>query len=200
VNRLGLSAVVLAAGRSSRMGRDKALLPFGDTTALQRVVAASRAAGAEGIVVVIGPKADAIRDAALALDVRVAVTPDQKAGPIASLKAGLSEVPGDPAGVFVFPVDHPLVAEASLIALAQALARDRSRAVLFPRHGGRRGHPVLLGHQVLDEVLGLPRAATLRAVTLANEARNADVDVVDPWVVSDLDTPDDYQRALRSLA
>ena len=200
MNRVGVSAVVLAAGRSTRMGRDKALLPLGEHTALARVMAACRQAGAEGVVVVVAPKATAIRAAALALDARVAVTADQAAGPIASLKAGLGEVPGDPAGVLVFPVDHPLVQAATVTALVQALAEDRRRQVLFPRHAGRRGHPVLLGHGVLDEVLALPRDATLRAVTLRDEARNHDVDVDDPWAVADLDTPADYQRALQALA
>jgi molybdenum cofactor cytidylyltransferase len=199
VNRLPLGAVVLAAGRSTRMGRDKALLPLGNATALERVVAACRAGGAEGVVVVVSPTGDAVREAALALDARVAVTADQTAGPIASLKAGIREVPGDPAGVLVFPVDHPLVAGTTVMALVAALFRDRSRQVLFPRHEGRRGHPVLLGHDVLDEVLALPRESTLRAVTFRDEARNADVEVADPWVSCDLDTPEDYQQALRSV-
>jgi CTP:molybdopterin cytidylyltransferase MocA len=105
----------------------------------------------------------------------------------------------------ICPVDHPLISATTLRALAAALAgslnapREARHMVFLPVHGGRRGHPVCISRHLIDEVLALPAGATLRDATLKDPARIADVHVDDPWVLKDLDRPEDYESALQSL-
>jgi molybdenum cofactor cytidylyltransferase len=198
--RASLGAVITAAGASSRMGSDKALLRFGDRTALALAVSACRRGGVEGVVVVVSATGATVADEARRLGARVAINGNPDAGPLASVQAGLLEVPGDPAGCLVFPVDHamasPVVVETLACALADALEDGSRHTVFIPVHAGARGHPVCIAFRLVDEVLALPAGATLRDVTLRDPARIRHVEVDDPWVARDLDEQADYHRAL----
>lgn len=186
-------AVVPAAGKGSRMGADKALLELGGTAAIARIAASVRGAGIDRLVVVRARGAAALPDG-LGAEV-VAVDGD---GDMAdSLRAAEAMLPADCACVVVLPVDHALVA-ADTIAAVTALAQQPGRAIALPLFAQRPGHPVALRRAVFAELRNA--GATLRDVVRADAARVAAIATANPWVVADLDRPDDLRAARAHLA
>ncbi|NLH81633.1 MAG: nucleotidyltransferase family protein, partial [Phyllobacteriaceae bacterium] len=113
----GIGAIVLAAGRSSRMGRLKPLLPFGPDTVLAHVVGELRAAGIDDPRVVVGHHADETMLACAALGVRPVLNPDWDRGMFSSIRAGIASLPVDLAGTLLLPVDVPLVRASTFAAI-----------------------------------------------------------------------------------
>jgi len=191
-----IPAVVLAAGASRRMGRPKALLQLGGGTFVLAVVNALTRAGIADIFVIVR---DDTHDAiAAALPdtpaVRVVVNTRAEEGQLSSLITGLdtADAPGV-SGVLVTLVDVPLVTPATvrtLIARAGSSASPILRAV----HGGRHGHPVIFKREVFAALRGADPALGAKAVM--REIGVEDIDVDDPGILQDFDTPDDYRRLL----
>jgi CTP:molybdopterin cytidylyltransferase MocA len=196
-------AIVLAAGDSQRMGRPKALLEFDGRTALDLCVTACLEGGASEVVVVLGAEAEPIRKASRALlrssaPVRLVVNERHATGQTSSVQCALAEIP---AGAFlVFPVDLPLVDGSVVRALAEAYRkeRERSQRIFVAVHAKRRGHPVLFGERTRPGVLALAPEAPLHLVVRARPGRVVEVPVRSPEILRDLDTPEDYARALEA--
>lgn len=192
-----IPAIVLAAGRSSRMGRPKALLPLenGDTF-LSRIVRTLQAAGVEDVVVVLGHDAEAIAESMAATDlrVRVAFNREYDRGQLSSLLAGLNVVdrPGVQA-VLVTLVDVPLVSEATVRAVIERY-RETRVPIVRPRSGERHGHPLLIDRSVFDELRRADDAAGAKPVVRAHASDNGDVAVRDEGAFVDIDTTADYRR------
>lgn len=199
-------AVVLAGGRSSRMGQPKALLPAGAETFVGRIARTLRAGGAAGLVVV-APTADLAARigaalAGLAPPPRVVVNPDPDRGQLSSLLVGLDELErgaGDRRRVdaaLVTLVDVPLATAATVRALLDRYRRTRA-PVVRPARADRpgHGHPVLFGRALFAELRRADPAAGAKPVVRAHEAEAEDVVVDDPGAFTDIDTPDDYRRA-----
>ena len=207
-------AVILAGGRSSRMGRPKALLPAGGETFVGRIARTLRAGGA-GPLVVVAPGAELaarIRaalagHAGLAPPPRVVVNPDPDRGQLSSLVVGLDalELP-DADGravdaVLVTLVDVPLATPATVRALLERYRRTRAPLVRPARRDGPgHGHPVLFGRALFGELRRADPAAGAKPVVRAHEAEAEDVVVDDPGAFTDIDTPDDYRRAFGELS
>ncbi len=152
-----IPAIVLAAGRSSRMGRAKATLPIDDDdTFLTRIVRTFLAAGVDDVVVVVGHDAEPIAAsfAASGLPARFVVNPNYDRGQLSSLLAGLGVVdrPGV-AAVLVTLVDVPLVSEATVRAVVERYRRTRA-PVVRPTSGTRHGHPLLIDRGLFDALRG----------------------------------------------
>lgn len=194
-----IAAIILAAGASQRMGEPKALLRFRGTTFLETELEASRAAGIERRIVVLGPDAD---EAISRIDLSSVTTlrnPHPTTGPIGSIKLAITEVLNHPVeGVLVWHVDRPHVTVATVRALLDRFA-SRDAAIVVPEYRGRRGHPVLFGRAVFRELLDAPVAEGARAVVRADPSRVAAVPVDDPAVIEDVDTPEAYRNLLRSI-
>ena len=186
------AGIILAAGESTRMGTDKALLDYAGTTFLQRLIDLLLPR-ASPLVVVLGHNAEKIR-ATLAPhpDLQIVINENYPAGQLSSLQAGIRALPGDVPGALVTLVDHPAVAGSTLDLI---LERFRSGAppLLIPLHQGRRGHPVFFSRKLLNEILALPPAASAKQVVHAHEDEALYLDVADPGVLRDIDTPADYQ-------
>lgn len=188
--------IVLAAGRSRRMGRPKPLLPWGDTTALGAILRACAGAGIVDVRVVLGPDAPAIV-AGTGCDPRAVLvnpTPDA-GGQIGSLRLGLAAARAAGAdAVLAWPVDHPGVSAALVRRLVDAWRAGRP-PVVRPRVAGRGGHPAIFDAAVFSALLGADADEGARAIVEANRAHEASVDTDERAAVEDLDTPDDYARA-----
>ena len=179
--------IILAAGESSRMGADKALLDYHGSTFLEHLIGLFLPR-VSPVVVVLGHHAEKIR-AAVPPGVTCVVNTQYQQGQLSSLQAGIRAVPGD---ALVTLVDHPTVAPATI----DAILGHASASLVIPRYHGRRGHPVLFSRSLLDEILALPVSASAKQVVRAHEHAALYLDVDDPGVLHDIDTPADYQ-ALR---
>jgi CTP:molybdopterin cytidylyltransferase MocA len=190
-----LPGIILAAGRSSRFGRPKALLPAGATTFVGAVLSALAVGGIEEIVVVTRPG-----DSALASEVpraaraaRIVENPKDEAGQLSSLLAALDAVdrPGVD-GVLVTLVDVPLVTAAAVRALIAAHRDGPGAAILRATHRGRHGHPVIFTRETFAALRAADEGSGAKAVM--RQYGVLDVEVDDPGVVEDVDTPADYVR------
>jgi CTP:molybdopterin cytidylyltransferase MocA len=194
--RQDLAAVVLAAGYSRRMGAFKPLLPFGSTTVIERVIATIREAGVETIRVVVGWQADRLIPVLERSRVRWVMNERCAEGMYSSVQAGVQSLPTGVSAFFLLPGDMPLVQGATLIRLIAAWDA-RPGGIRYPCHEGKRGHPPLIAGAYIPEILRETPSSGLREL-LARHAEDArDIEVADPGILVDLDTPDDYQESLR---
>jgi molybdenum cofactor cytidylyltransferase len=193
--------LIPAAGKSRRMGRAKLLLPLGDTTVLERVVWAVRAAGVADIVVVVAPNtADIARLAASAGAHVVELakdTPDMRA----TVMHGLGWIanrfqPRADDGWLLLPADHPTVRPEVVRAL---LALGDERSIVVPTHAGRRGHPTWFAWLHAAELTAFSPDVGLNAYIRAHAEQTRQVSWPDAEILRDLDTPDDYQKLLDSI-
>jgi molybdenum cofactor cytidylyltransferase len=205
--RRAIAGLVLAAGESSRMGRDKALLPYRGRTFLETIIGKLREAGIDRLAVVLGHHAEIIRAAAgldsAAAGVEIVVNRDYRLGQTTSLQAGLgvfqkasagsrSPHPDDPAAVILCLVDHPAFDPATLTSLLATFERTAA-PVVIPTHGGRRGHPVLIARALFAELLALRPDQGANVVIHAWRDRTELVEVADPGVLVDVDDQAAYQ-------
>ncbi len=194
-----IPAVILAAGRSERMRRPKALLPIGQggDTFVARLVSTFRSTDADDVVVVIRPDDEALRTVAEQCAARVVENLDADRGQLSSLIAGLDAVdrPGVH-GILVMPVDIPLM-RAETIAAVKAAFITSSASIVRAVHKGRHGHPVIFARRVFDELRHADPHSGARAVVHAHAHDLLNVEVDDPGILRDFDTPEDYDRLLQ---
>lgn len=194
-----IAAIILAAGASERMGYPKALLRYRGTTFLETVLDACLAAGVSKRVVVVGPDGGNVLSRIDLSGATAVWNPEPSTGPIGSIKLALHDLLNHPVdAVVTWHVDRPHVAVATIQSLIERFAR-RDIAIVVPGYRGHRGHPVLFGRQVFQELLDAPTAEGARAVVRADPSRVAVVNVDDAAVIEDVDTPDAYRRLLRSV-
>lgn len=188
--------VVLAAGRSRRMGRAKALLPVGSTdeSFVSRIVRVLRDGGVDDVLVVVADRSSALADAVTRLDrpPRLVVNPTPERGQLSSLQAGLRAVdhPGT-GGLLVTLVDVPLVSPATVRALLDAHRQTRA-PVVRPLRSGRHGHPVVFDRTVFDEIRCAGEEHGAKAVVWAHRHESVDVPIDEDGPFQDVDTPADY--------
>jgi molybdenum cofactor cytidylyltransferase len=194
-----VAAVVLAAGRSSRMGAFKPLMPFGDTTVVGHAVETLRAAGITDIRVVIGHNADLLRPVLAALGVRAVLNPDYDLGMFSSIRVGIASLPETVAGTLLLPVDVPLVRAATFAEIAAAGVASEA-AVVHPTFRGERGHPPFLARRLFADILDFDGDGGLAALLGRRTAETTDVAVIDRGILHDMDHLDDHSRLATALA
>ena len=192
-----LIGLVLAAGKSTRMGRPKPLLRLPDGRPfVVGVVDAFRAAGLDEVVVVVGHEAARVTMALAGLErpVRVVVNDHYESGQLSSLLAGLDEVdrPGV-AAVLVTLVDVPFVSPATVRSVAERY-RATHAPVVRPTHRGRHGHPVCLDRSIWPALRRADPQTGIKPVVRAHASAAGDVPVSDEGAFVDVDTPDEYTR------
>lgn len=195
-----IPAIVLAAGRSARIGRTKALLPLRDgRTFLAAVIDALRGGGIDRIVAVVGRDAEKIEAALPAEAARIQYVRNARweEGQLSSLLAGLTAIDERAAeAVLVTLIDMPLIQPATVAAVLSAFRAGPATPIVRAAHGGRHGHPVLFSRTVFDELRRADPAVGAKAVVRAQAGRVLDVEVGDPGCISDVDTWDDYERLI----
>jgi molybdenum cofactor cytidylyltransferase len=194
---MALIGVLLAAGRSTRMGRPKQLLPWPPNSPDAKPLVAAAfdaiACVCDEMVGVVGHEADAVI-AALGEREFGVVAVDPFAEMFASVKAGLAVARGiDPtANVLLHPADHPELRRETLDLLVQIAAEQPGRAVM-PIFGGAGGHPVLIAAELAVDIVSYEGPGGLRQFWIDHADRCIRQEVDDRGVVFDLDTPADYQ-------
>ena len=187
--------VLLAAGRSSRMGGPNKLLAEFDGKPLVRLAAESALASkAAGAIVVTGHQRERVEGALSGLDLTFADNPDFAAGLSSSLKAGIAKVPDTAAGAMIVLGDMPGVSAADLDLLIAAFRQGEAKSVVRATHEGRRGNPVILPRSLFDAVAHLEGDTGARHLVEAEGLDVIDVEIGEGAAV-DVDTPDALARA-----
>jgi molybdenum cofactor cytidylyltransferase len=158
-----IAGIVLAAGASSRMGQDKALLRWGDKTFLEHLLAALRNAETDPVRVVLGANADQVQKKISLGAGEAVLNPDWQKGMLSSLIAGLNSLPTDVEAAVVCLVDHPCVSS-TLIRMLIENFRTGGKLIAIPTYQGRRGHPVLFSATLFDELRAAPLEVGARHV------------------------------------
>lgn len=193
--------IVLAAGASRRMGTAKAGLLLGGRTFLAHALTALEEGGVEALVVVAGAAPTSVTTALPdgSREVAVVQNPAPERGQLSSLKVALEHVCATwPAAelAVVSLIDHPAVRPATVAALLAAAHSPAAPAIVLPAHGGRRGHPAVFARTVWPELLSTADELGARAVVRAEPGRVRVLDVDDPGILLDVDTPEDLRRLL----
>lgn len=189
-----ISALLLAAGESSRMGRDKALLNYRGKTFLEHILATLRESGIARTVVVLGHHADEIRRAVNLGGAEVVLNQDYRLGQTSSLQAGLRAL-GQPEieAVVLCLVDHPAVSAEVVKALIAAF-RQSAAPVVVPTHQGQRGHPVLIARPLFNELLSIDLHQGANSVIRKHRVSTHFIEVQDPGILLDIDDLEAYRQ------
>ena len=194
-----LSAVILAAGDSTRMGSPKAALLTADgATFVGRLVTTLRDAGVDDLVIVTGRHHDAVVES-IARDhrsttPRIVRNPDPSRGQLSSLLTGMEIVMTPQTDAMLMTlVDVPLVRVSTVTAVIDEWRRTRA-PIVRPAIGDRHGHPVIFDRVLFDELRRAPLDAGAKSVVRAHEPEIVNVPVDDEGSVRDVDTPSDYEE------
>ncbi len=197
---LRVSAIVLAAGKSERMGRHKLLLPFAGGTVIGSVLDGLLQSRAGEVILVTGHNAEALQEAIGSRAVRIAHNEGYEEGMFSSVLRGLDEVSQDADAILMALGDQPGLSPEIIDRIIDAFAAsDKSLAVPTCHHEGRqrRGHPVVIDAKYVPEIRGLRGGQGLRELFVRHADDTEFVPFDTPLVVDDLDTPEDYERLLQ---
>jgi CTP:molybdopterin cytidylyltransferase MocA len=186
-------AILLAAGRSKRMGAFKPLLPFGNSTVIESCISYLREGGVDDIVVVVGHRGNDVQDRLEHAGVLFAVNQEAESEMGVSIARGVDQIPPGAGATVIALTDHPAVPASVVSHLIEAW---RSGAKLAkPEFEGRGGHPVLVDLSFREELLSLDPVGGLKTFFVTHRDAVRRLSVTSPFVARDIDTWDDY-RAL----
>ena len=189
-----IAGLILAAGESRRMGRDKALLTYRGRTFLETIISNLGAAGIKNVTVVLGHHAEAIQRAVDVGTVRVVINQEYQRGQTSSLQLGLAAAAADsPEAIILCLVDHPAISPEVIAELRKRFESTRP-PVLIPTYKGERGHPVVIGQKLFPELLALLPAEPANAVIRKYRNETQFVEVTDRGILIDVDDPPTYER------
>ena len=200
------AGVILAAGESSRMGTDKALLPWPPQTSTQlpskdtflSAAIRSLALSTDFVLIVAGKNEAALAPIAYSNGASLVTNPDPSRGQFSSLQVGLHEVlnRGRDAAVVTL-VDRPPISAATIVLLRDAYeAAAQSIWAVVPEFSGKHGHPYLLGRELMEMFLQAPATASARDIEHRYQKHIQYVPVSDPFVALNINTPQDYAALL----
>jgi len=192
-----ISALILAAGESKRMGRPKMLLPWGEDTILGQVITTYKAAGVEDILVVTGGTHEQVDDIVSQHGARSIFNTRFSSGEmLSSLQRGLGLLSKEESGVKAALIglgDQPQIQEGSIRQICDAFRKHSARLVV-PSFKMRRGHPWLVERSLWAELLELKTSQSPRDFLNRHAAEILYVEMDTPSILADLDTPQDYQN------
>ncbi len=189
-------AIVLAAGRSRRMGSQKLLLPIEGRPLIRRVVEALQTPAVARVLVVTGLDGDRILAALSGLEFEPVCNPDPDSEMLASVRCGLRALPSECDASLVALGDQPGISRGLVESMIGVQVRLGAPLVVAAFEG-KRGHPLLIDRALHAEVMNAYDAVGLRGLLQAHAERVVDCQVSDPAILEDLDVPDDYSRFLR---
>lgn len=188
-----VAALVLAAGRSTRMGqgRNKLTTDLDGKPIVRRTVEAALASKGRPVVVVTGHDREHVEAALTGLDVRFVHNPDFAEGLSTSLRAGLAALPLEADATVVLLGDMPLLPASLIDRLIATFKPKEGRAIVVPVHEGRRGNPVLWGRSYFAALMALRGDVGAKHVLAENAEAVAEVDAETDAIFIDIDTPDE---------
>ncbi len=184
-------AIILAAGKSRRMGTQKLLLPFGEATVVEAVVRTAFASSVDRVLAVLGADRDAVRLKLEPSGAGFAINENDHLGMLSSVQAGFRALPADAEAAVVMLGDQPFLAPRVIDDVIGAYKEGR-KGIVIPTFQGRRGHPVLVDLGFREEVLALDPADGLRRLMETHPRDILEVETGDANILRDMDTPEDY--------
>ena len=187
-----VSAIVLAAGESKRMGTLKQLLPFGGSTIIEQVVNNTLESEVNEIIVVLGHQAKRIASRIAGKPLKIVLNRDYHQGISSSIKCGLNHISKTSDGVMIFLGDQPLIGKEIINKLVKEFATAR-HGIVTPVYNMRRGHPVIFAAKYKPELSRLEGDIGAKKVIEAHPEDILEVEVNSESIISDIDTENDYR-------
>lgn len=195
-----ITAIILAAGESKRMGQPKMLLPWGNETVLTHVISVFQRAGVDELLIVTGGAKEQVKELVSSLFVKTIYNEEYAEGEmLSSIQCGMRALGPQTKAVLIGLGDQPQVRDGSVRRVCEAFRESRSNLVV-PSYQMRRGHPWLAARPLWDELLNLKSPMSPRDFLNKYQAEICYVNVDDPGILADLDTPEDYLRSKQQYA
>ena len=193
-----ISAVILAAGESRRMGKqNKLLLPLGGEALLVKLVKSVCASDVGQVLVVIGHEAEKIRGELNNFPLSFVYNPNFSEGMTTSIKFGVKKVSPDSDGFLICLADMPFINTSEINKLINAYVQNRKkekRLIVVPVFQGQRGNPVLFSSEFLNDILEHKKESGCKEIIMNNSESVKEIEMDDDNMLLDVDTLDDYQR------
>ena len=190
-----ICAIILAAGRSRRMGTQKLLLPFAGRTVIGHIAGEILRSPISETLVVVGQDAARIAEALAGLRAQIVTNPDPGGEMLSSVRCGLRALPADCDAVLVALGDQPTITSDLVGRMIDAF-RTGGRGIVVPVHGGKPGHPILFSTRYRREILRGYDDVGLCGLRQAHPGDVLEFGVAGPSVLRDMDYPEDYQQEL----
>ncbi|MBW2370480.1 MAG: nucleotidyltransferase family protein [Deltaproteobacteria bacterium] len=191
-----ITAIILAAGMSTRMGREnKLLLPYKSESILRHIILTLKKTKTQKIVTVLGHEADIVKRHIEDLNVETVVNPHYENGMCTSFQEGVRSLKKENVdGILLCLGDQPLVSEKSIEYLIDAYKADQTATKVFIlSHNGKKGHPAILHPDTMDDILKIPIDGTIREVVHKYQTDHTKIET-DDGVIKDIDTKEDFLK------
>jgi molybdenum cofactor cytidylyltransferase len=189
-----ISAILLAAGASKRMGRDKLTLAWRRETILEHCLETLLHSRAKEVVVVLGGTTARLSKRLERSNVKVVMNPYRRRGMSTSIRAGVLVLDRETEGILIALGDQPLLKSRTVDALIRAFETGK-RSIVIPSFHGRRGHPVIFDRIYEEELLRLKGDQGAKSIVEHHHGEVRFVAVRSEGAVRDIDTPEDYRKA-----
>ncbi len=193
-----ICAIVLAAGCSSRMGTQKLLLPFGETTVISHIVNQILKSKVTDTYVVLGHNPQKVTEELSGKPVTIIYNPEYQTGMLSSVRAGIREIQKKYDSILIALGDQPSITS-NLIDKMVRHFTETGKKIIVPKYNDKRGHPILLSTIFKNEILTNFDDIGLRGLLRTHDSDIYEMNVSDSSVVSDMDYPEDYQREIKRL-
>ena len=190
--------IILSAGESKRMGKPKQLLPWGKSVILQQVIENASASRLGKILLVLGAQAAEITGKIkISSKTRIVVNRDFKEGMSSSVKCGVKNAPVETKAYMLLLGDQPFICPDIINQLIDCYQKSK-HSIIIPVYDGTKGHPVIFDVRYKQELLAIGDGGA--KVVVDNHVRDIlEVPVDSPEILTDIDTPQDYQKAIREI-
>ena len=194
-----VSAIILAAGESKRMGKLKQLLPLGQDTILGQTIDNFLNSKAAETIVVIGYRAQEIINAIGNRPVKIALNPSYQQGMSTSISAGLKLISDKSQGIMIVLADQPFISNQTIDRLIGVFSSSH-KGIVIPAHKGRQGNPVIFNIQYKQELLALKGDVGGKEIIARHPEDVIKINFDSDDIIHDLDTEDNYNQARGEIA
>ena len=192
-----ISAIILAAGESTRMGKPKLLLPYGDKTIIETVIQTVMESDAKHVIVVLGSEKEKIGRQISKNQIIIAENPDYRSGMLSSIQCGLRAVPEGTDTVMIVLGDQPMI-NGMVIDLLTDTLHHTDKGIIIAVHKGKRGHPILIKIKYKKEIEKLGPENSMHDFTGKFASDILEVETETSDVLRDIDTPEDYNKEIKN--
>jgi molybdenum cofactor cytidylyltransferase len=190
-----ISAIVLAAGQSKRMGTAKMLLPFGKKTIIESVIDNVRQSKVKEVLVVLGADREKLERQISHLPVKIVFNPKYSTGMLSSVHHGFDQLKPKAKAAVVVLGDQPSLSPSTIDHMIDAFKRTQ-KGIVLPVYRSRRGHPILIDMKYKEEIQRLNPHVGLRELIHRNSDDIFQLEVGSDSILQDIDTPQDYEKEM----